>query len=371
MKRIITLLPVAMIFSIIACSKKESTGIADVLLISQDAVAFGKAGGSATIAVACPSDWTVASSDGSWLTASALSSSSIEIKAGANDTGQDRTARVTVASARSEETVTVIQASASTAVSIEINAPESRELDSEEDSFSFSVDATCPWTATSSADWLMVEYNPAGGLVTVSAGPNPGDRRSGTVTIASVDQAISRSLAVEQMSRSENPYFNYTGYYGLHAEDWYYGGNPLSAPGIGTYCTIEADEYGKSFIIKDLFKTGTEISALYDKRERSITIELGRLCYTYDYSPTSTHYLYLVRTKFTSSSFTAENITGILGEGQDEEGRTRKAILIRGLDPDTESLGLVALDSSTMGYFFYADLYYAAGEMYLVECDKN
>lgn len=40
-----------------ACGETTKEEIADVLLISQDNVAFPKEGGTATISVACPSQW--------------------------------------------------------------------------------------------------------------------------------------------------------------------------------------------------------------------------------------------------------------------------------------------------------------------------
>lgn len=40
------------------CGEVAKDEVADVVLVSQDAVAFAENGGTATISVACPSDWS-------------------------------------------------------------------------------------------------------------------------------------------------------------------------------------------------------------------------------------------------------------------------------------------------------------------------
>lgn len=40
------------------CSEQTKDSIADVIIVSQDKIAFDENGGTATVSVACPSEWT-------------------------------------------------------------------------------------------------------------------------------------------------------------------------------------------------------------------------------------------------------------------------------------------------------------------------
>ena len=160
------------------------------------------------------------------------------------------------------------------------------------------------------------------------------------------------------------------GYYGLYASDWYYGGAAIGEPGTGAFCTIEENEYGKSFIIKDMFFQGTEIGATYDSKNKKMIIDLGGLCYTREISSTSTYYYYLVQTSMTNRNFHSGTLTGTLGTGYNDIAKeNRDAILLSGFADGYTELGLIVRTSS--GYAMLSDVYYASGEMYLVKCDKT
>ena len=72
-----------------ACGETTKEEIADVLLISQDNVAFPKEGGTATISVACPSQWHSIVSDGTWITATD-GEGKVTITVTANETGDSK-----------------------------------------------------------------------------------------------------------------------------------------------------------------------------------------------------------------------------------------------------------------------------------------
>ena len=58
-------------------------------------------------------------------------------------------------------------------------------------------------------------------------------------------------------------------------------------------------------------------------------------------------------------------MTGELGEGVDETGESRPAILLKGFDAPDTAFGLIA--SNGASYSSIAGIYYADGEMYLVK----
>ncbi|MFR8224926.1 MAG: BACON domain-containing protein [Alistipes shahii] len=142
------------------------------------------------------------------------------------------------------------------------------------------------WSVTSDADWVSVESDPVSGTVRVGAPRNPDAHRNATLTVRATKGSATESckVTVSQISREENPYYQMLGYYGLHAENWYYGREPIGVSGTGTFCTVEEKEYRKSFYIKNLFLTGTVVEATYDKNTQTMSIELGRLCYTREIS---------------------------------------------------------------------------------------
>ena len=158
------------------------------------------------------------------------------------------------------------------------------------------------------------------------------------------------------------------GYYGLHAENWYYGREPIGVSGTGTFCTVEEKEYRKSFYIKNLFLTGTVVEATYDKNTQTMSIELGRLCYTREISPTVSRFHYLYSINMQGGGFHNGMLTGRLGEGyNDDADETRKAILLNGFESPYTTLGIIGYQEQQ--WLSFGDLYYATGTMYLVDWD--
>lgn len=168
--------------------------------------------------------------------------------------------------------------------------------------------------------------------------------------------------------REENPYYQMLGYYGLYAENWYYGREPIGVSGTGTFCTVEEKEYRKSFYIKNLFLAGTVVEAAYDKNTQTMSIELGRLCYTREISSTVSRFHYLYSINMQGGGFHNGMLTGRLGEGyNDDADENRKAILLTGFEPPYTTLGIIGYQEQQ--WLSFGDLYYATGTMYLVDWD--
>lgn len=138
--------------------------------------------------------------------------------------------------------------------------------------------------------------------------------------------------------------------------------------GTGTFCTVEEKEYRKSFYIKNLFLTGTVVEATYDKNSQTMSIELGRLCYTREISPTVSRFHYLYSINMQGGGFHNGMLTGRLGEGyNDDADETRKAILLNGFESPYTTLGIIGYQEQQ--WLSFGDLYYATGTMYLVDWD--
>ncbi len=354
-----------------ACGETTKEEIADVLLISQDNVAFPKEGGSATISVACPSQWHSTVSDQSWIKTTD-GDGKVTITVTANETGDSRKASVTLESATDRKEINVSQSWSGAVLSLKVNCPESMELDSEGDDFMFSVETNDEWNVKSDASWLTI--NTDGKLVKVSAANNEGAHREATITVtaSAAGDTQSKEIKISQISRDENPYLQMLGSFGLYAERWYYGGNAINAPGIGTYCTIEQKEYGKTFTIKNLFVEGTEYEASYDKETKKMMLTLGSLCLTRTFEQSQqSYYYYLVQPNITEQKFETGILYGTLGTATDGTEDNCQAILLDGFDEAYGSLGLIVriLPSNSMAML--SDVFYADGKMYLVRPSKD
>lgn len=357
--------------SAISCSETTKEETADILVISKENVAFPMGGGTAKIAVASISEWQYSISDPSWVSAE-NSGESLTLTVPENTSGAERKAKVTLSSATSSKDIEITQSWSGAIPNLTVNAPESIELDSEGESFSFTVESAGEWTVSSSADWLSISKD--GNTVSISAPVNAEDHRTAalTVTATAGNDTQAATINVEQQSRNENTYYNMLGYYGLRANDWYINTAAVGEAGIGAFCTIEEKEYRKSFIIKDLFANGTEVSATYDSRSKKMSIDLGALCLTREMSTTLTYYYYLVQMSLSGGKFHSGTLTGTFGTAYNDIAKEQRgAILLSGFADGYSELGLIVMPSNTKQYSMIQDMYYASGEMYLVKCDKT
>ena len=370
-KKTVYFMTVACLMLCTGSCNKSRTEIADVIVLSRTEVAFSQTGGNAIIGVGSLSSWK-ADCNEDWVSVTP-SANAIAISVSENVSSQKRVAQIQISSKSAVTKFLTVVQSANMGITV-INAPETIELDSEVDSVYFSVDATCAWSVSAEAEWLSVVKDEKTGVVEVKSVPNEGDKYRSAAVKVNKANGESSSITVNQICRANNPYFNFIGEYGLYAEDWYYGGSAIGASGVGTTCTIEAKEYGKSFIIKDLFHAGTVNNATYDKKEGTLSIMTGHACLEIDSEDGSFTMFYLAEPDFAGSSFETNNVVCKLGTGYDEEedpNHTKKVKIlevIRGLNG--RAFGLVGYFSSNQKYGYFSDLYYASGEMYFVDRTK-
>lgn len=376
MKPVLTILTLLAAAVLTGCSEEAKVEIADVIIVSQDRIAFAENGGKATVSVACPSEWT-ADCTADWITLAA-DGNSLVISAEANATGLGRTASIALQTGADQKEIQISQAWSEALFQLYVNAPGAIDVISGGEDFTFSVSANCDWSVSLSdgADaWISCSADTQSGIVNVSVAANDGEARSGEITVSPVDaqgSGVSATLTFSQISKAEDPYYRMLGSFDLYAERWYsYDGNggggylPSETIGTAAHCTIEEVEYPETFLIRDLFMDGTEIEATYDTGTQQMTIDLGIRCLLRETADGTTWAYFPVAIDLVSSGFTSKKVTGELGEGVDETGESRPAILLKGFDAPDTAFGLIA--SNGASYSSIAGIYYADGEMYLVK----
>ncbi len=373
MRRCLPLCICLIAFATSSCEDKTTEETADVIALSRSSVAFATEGGTTTISVASPSEWTATCPD-DWVSLTP-EDGLLTIGVNGNTTDQVRNSKITVSTTADTREIVVHQGYSQEKVILSTTVSDEISFDSEGESFLFAVVTNGQWNASCEADWIAVTSDQATGTVRLEASPNTDSHRTATVTIRSRRGTLTESceVAVSQISHAENPYYNMLGYYGLYAENWYYGGNPIGVSGTGTFCTVEQKEYRKSFYIKNLFLDGTVVEAAYDKNDCTLSIDLGKLCYTREISSTLTRYHYITACNLQAMSMKSGILRGKLGEGyNDDADQTRKAILLGPLPDGYTSLGVIGMqvENGQTKYMTFGDLYYATGSMYLVEWDK-
>lgn len=182
-----------------------STGIAGIMF-----AADGKK--LETVTVVSNSDWTVANSE-KWLKVE-IKGNKIQLKADPNDTGEGRSATVTLTAVKENKTASVsvfvvqLPAVADTSdPSISVNII-SLILPSE--SFSQDIDVICShdWTLKTDEEGKWLTVTPGTDKLTLSAGANTtGTTREGTVTLTtqSGGRTASVHINVKQATRKEDP----------------------------------------------------------------------------------------------------------------------------------------------------------------------
>ncbi len=269
------------------CSEKTEDRIADVIILSRDVVPFATEGGTSSVAIVSPSQWTSTCEEG-WVTLTP-EEGLLTISVGKNTSSGVRSATIVITTAVDEKQIVIEQAFSQQTVSLTVVAPEELVFDSEEDSSTISVVTNGEWDVESNVTWLTATPDFERNTITIVSEPNGGDERPASITVtSSLEGSVkNQSVAVRQISRSDNPYYKLLGDYGLRAENWYYNGEPAGAAGTATFCTIEEKEYRKSFNIKNLFTEGTVIEAEYDSENNTLVIPLGNICMQITYSRSS------------------------------------------------------------------------------------
>ncbi len=351
------------------CDDKSSEEIADVIVLSRNSAAFSVEGGTTSIAVASPSEWT-ASCPEEWVTLTPDNAELLKISVTDNSTDAVRDATVVIKTAADEKSITIHQAYSRGEVYLSLTSPTTLKFDSEGEQTVFTVVTNGEWSAEGNDAWLTVSSDKAARTVTVVAGKNTAASRQTKLNITARYGTSSKTIPIDvsQISLEENPYYNILGYYGLYAKNWYYDGKALGVGGTGAFCTIEQKEYRKSVYIKNLFIEGTVVEAAFNKEDGTLSIELGKKCLVQQLSPTVVRTIFLTQLNMAEGSFHGGTIAAKPGKGANDDGEIRDALLLSGFESGYKTLGLTVYQGGK--YASFSDVYYATGTMYFVRWDE-
>lgn len=173
----------------------------DFVTVSPSTLSFVKDGSSETINISSNASWTI-STDQNWLSVHPTSGSNngtVTVTVPVNETSKERVGNIKIKSPNVHETsVKVTQTAGDKELSV---SPASVEIDHNPQNKIFTIISNVNWKVTPNSTWLAV--NPAtgsdNGQITVTAEHNYVEtQRTGTLTISSLDNQISKTITVEQ-----------------------------------------------------------------------------------------------------------------------------------------------------------------------------
>ncbi|MCD8208454.1 MAG: hypothetical protein LUD72_10990 [Bacteroidales bacterium] len=287
------------------CEDTTETVYVDFSL-SRYSVVFPVNGGTNTVTVGTEDSWS-ASTNAEWLTLN-VDGSTLYITAEANTDVYDvRETVVTVATATyGSETISVRQESADGGPFLTVSNSQDSSIDSEGGSFTIAVTTNCEWEASlveQIAGWTM-SVDETAGLVRIDAEQNSGEAITGTVRVTAHSEepsvsggtTITEDVVVTQISRAENPYYQFVGHWDVYSSDCYYNSEWL---GEGVNCEVDITEYSYPGLMGFWnwgYFEGVGIDNLnFDAGANKLTMPLGYLAGSvYTSSSFYPYYLYFV-----------------------------------------------------------------------------
>lgn len=275
------------------CSKPEPI-VVRTLTLSENGVVFDSNGGSKRVVVTpFPEDvtWDVSVVEAKWYQLS-VEGNAVVVTVTANRDAVERNSTFTIFSDVEgvESREVAVRQEAGTVLNLSTSAPSQCILDSEGDSYTFTVLADVEWRVECDSRWLEVTVKD--NLVTLTAAQNSESKsRSTIVTIlAPYAEAQRTEISVTQQSRDENSYLKLLGQWEITATKWFYSPNGSLneldySPNQETYFLIfkmEQGEYGKTMVMKDFLYPGTSLEVRYDKQSGGVVIPFGWSVLSYD-----------------------------------------------------------------------------------------
>ncbi len=275
------------------CSKPEPI-VVRTLTLSENGVVFDSNGGSKRVVVTpFPEDvtWDVSVVEAEWYQLS-VEGNAVVVTVTANRDAVERNSTFTIFSDVEgvDARQVAVRQEAGTVLNLSTSAPSQCILDSEGDSYTFTVLADVEWSVECDSRWLEVTVKD--NLVTLTAAQNSESKsRSTIVTIlAPYAEAQRTEISVTQQSRDENSYLKLLGQWEITATKWFYSPNGSLneldySPNQENYFLIfkmEQGEYGKTMVMKDFLYPGTSLEVRYDKQSGGVVIPFGWSVLSYD-----------------------------------------------------------------------------------------
>lgn len=275
------------------CSKPEPI-VVRTLTLSENGVVFDSNGGSKSVVVTpFPEDvtWNISAAEAEWYQLS-VEGNAVVVTVAANRDAVGRSSTFTIFSDVEgvEARKVAVRQEAGAVLNLSTSAPSQCVLDSEGDSYTFTVLADVEWSVECDSQWLSVAVDDD--LVTLTATQNSeSNSRSTIVTVLAPYTEEQRvEIAVTQQSRDENGYLKLLGQWEITASKWFYSPNgslneldynPSQADNFLIF-KMEQGEYGKTLVMKDFLYPGTSLEVRYDKQSGGIVIPFGWSVLSYD-----------------------------------------------------------------------------------------
>lgn len=280
-----------------SCGKSEPI-VVHSLTLSESSVAFDAEGGERIVSVnPFPEDeeWILNAAQLEWAAVEAVEGG-VKITAERNISSQVRTTSFHIVSPESKfdsYKVTISQEAANVADGFVTSAAESYTFDSEGGDYRFTVIAESEWSVESDSEWLTIATDYEQGVVTLSAEPNQGEEMlTATLTIRYTEGGAPQTItiAVEQQTRAENPYYKLVGKWEITANKWFYSPNGSLnsldyAPNASDYYLIfdiAEGEYGKTLVMENFLYPNTRLEVRYDAETGGFVIPFGWTVLSYN-----------------------------------------------------------------------------------------
>jgi hypothetical protein len=196
---------VASLSTLASCGSSSSTNVTApttaqcAVTLTSDALSMGASGGDGTVTVSINREcaWT-AKSDVNWITlttaATGQGGATVGFRVAPNTGTATRQGGIDV----NDKRVDVMQSAAAACTYALSKAQDSIGAAGGTRTISVVAGPSCAWTASSNASWIVVSSGASGsgnGSVTITASPNTGLARSGTVIIAGIIYTLSQTAA--------------------------------------------------------------------------------------------------------------------------------------------------------------------------------
>lgn len=337
------------------CSDEREDRTLEQIALSRNTVIFAVKGGTTAVSVAAPGTWE-AQTAAAWLELR-QEGTTLTVTADPNDeTTSVREAVIDITSGSEKASLSVRQEPAAP-VSVTVKTSDNREIDSEGGTFTIAVTADCDWEASlqDPVEGWELTVDKATGICQVRAAANGGEAKTGTILVTAGSDKLNQkeTIAVRQISRAENIYYNFTGKWSMYAPAWSQGNTPTGQDGMFAHCTIEEIDYKYDKLgMYGLMIGGSSLEMLeVDRKNKICTIPLGYLVGAtiangYEF------YLYLVAVNFSEGKYSTGDMIGELSDDAQTVGLK--------LPGSYNQLGLIGYNVY-LGYTFFNNLFYATG----------
>lgn len=330
----------------------------DYLSTSSEYCTFPAEGGIQYIEIVSTSDYSVSQPEAEWCTVS-LAYGKIAVQAISNSENVERSCKFSITPdfAGGMREITVIQAPAGEIILDLSDTSSVHVFDAMGGNYSLSVRSDVSWTAEMDSEYYTLETEASSMVLTVKAPVNNSDENHDailTIVAGTGSAAAVRQIAISQLTKSQSPYYRFTGEWDMYCSSWILGQETISDGGTHTSCSIVEVVPGESYEIRGLFYDSgtvyTVIPAYFNPETGRMEIEVGEQTSLFIYG---TFPVYLMMCNMDTNSLLYDRL---LACTVSEDGNKIE------IDGFENGYGWGIFPYMNGGYSRMVDLYYAADD---------